>query len=248
MTRWKCTCAYDGTGFSGWQTQPTLDAVQDRIEAALAKILKTDTRIQGSGRTDAGVHALAQVFHFDATWSHHTSNLVSALGTRLPASIQIMGIEAANADFHARHSAVGKRYHYRLFLGHADPFNTRYCLSIPWELDPDAIATAGRCLIGEHDFSAFGADNGCDSPADNPVKDFRRFEMIQDGRELRLVFEASGFLYKMVRSLTGALLRVGRGKLTPKQFQEILETRVRTKDVVTAGPSGLFLEKVFYDN
>ena len=246
MSRWKCTCAYDGTRFAGWQTQPTQDAVQDRIEAALFKILKTQVRIQGSGRTDAGVHALAQVFHFDADWGHSHANLLSALRTNLPASVKIHSVEEVPADFHARYSASGKRYHYRLFLGQADPFETRYCLSIPWELDIAAIKQAGQMLIGEHNFSAFAAENGAEPDQDNPVKDFRHFEILEEGQHLRLIFEASGFMYKMVRSLTGALLRVGRGKLSPENFRAILDSEIRSKEVVTAHPCGLFLEKVYY--
>src|SRR6056300_1657940 len=148
MSRWKCVCAYDGTGFSGWQTQPTRDAVQDVIEGALAKILKTLVRIQGSGRTDAGVHALAQVFHFDADWPHASEKLLAALRTRLPDTIKIRSVESVEEGFHARYSATGKRYHYRLHLGQADPFDTRYSLSLPWELNLSAIQQAGQCLIG----------------------------------------------------------------------------------------------------
>lgn len=246
MTRWKCVCAYDGTGFAGWQTQPTGDAVQDVIEAALAKVLKTAVRIQGSGRTDAGVHARAQVFHFDADWLHGESILLAALRPCLPAAIRIDSVERAADDFHARYSASGKRYQYRVFLGQADPFETRYCLSVPYSLDIRAIEEAGDCLIGAHDFSAFAAENGADPAVENPVKDFRRFTVIQEGKRVRFQFEASGFMYKMVRSLTGALLRVGRRKLSPSDFREILVSGVRTKEVVTANPRGLFLEKVFY--
>ena len=248
MSRWKCICAYDGTSFAGWQTQPTRDSVQDVIEAALEKILKTTTRIHGSGRTDAGVHALAQVFHFDAEWGHTSSSFEAALGTLLPPAIRIQSIDEVAADFHARYSAHGKRYHYRLFLGQADTFQIRYCLSIPYSLDTELITQAGHALVGEHDFSAFAAENGADPDQENPIKNFRCFEVVQDGRELRFIFEASGFLYKMVRSLTGALLRVGRGKLSPDEFRKLLESGVRTKEVVTASPRGLFLEKVFYDD
>ncbi|MCZ6673827.1 MAG: tRNA pseudouridine(38-40) synthase TruA [Verrucomicrobia bacterium] len=246
MSRWKCVCAYDGTHFTGWQSQPSRDAVQDRIEAALAAVLTMPVRIHGSSRTDAGVHALAQVFHFDADWKHGGPTLVAALGPHLPSAIQIKSIRPAAAEFHARYSARGKRYQFRLFLGQADPFETNYCLSIPYSLDTEAITEAARCLIGQHDFSAFAAETGADRDQENPVKDFRHFEISGRGKRLRLTFEASGFMYKMVRSITGALLRVGRGKLSPGEFREILESGVRSKEVVTAGPRGLFLEKVYY--
>ena len=246
MSRWKCICSYDGTDFSGWQTQPTLDAVQDSIEKGLKKILKKSVRIQGSGRTDAGVHALGQVFHFDADWQHGSEKLLAAIHSRIPETIRIESAEQVDDDFHARYSARGKRYHYRIHLGQASPFDTRFSLSLFCELDLEAIRMAGQSLIGEHDFTAFAADNGCNLEGDNPVKDLRLFEIVEKGSQIWFVFEASGFMYKMVRSLTGALIRVGRGVLSPEDFKQILSSKVRSKDVVTAGPEGLFLEKVYY--
>ena len=246
MSRWKCLCAYDGTDFSGWQSQASRDAVQDVIEAALSRILKRSLRIHGSGRTDAGVHASAQCFHFDADWSHGSRKLLAALRSQLPASVQVLSGEEVDDAFHARYSATGKRYQYHLVLGQADPFETRYALSIPYPLDKESIAEAGSCLVGEHDFSAFAAENGADPDQENPVKDFRLFEMQEEEKRVVFTFEASGFMYKMVRSLTGALLRVGQGKLSPESFRSILESGLRTKDVVTASPKGLFLERVYY--
>ena len=246
MSRWKCICAYDGTDFAGWQSQPTRNAVQDVIELGLEKILKEKIRIHGSGRTDAGVHALAQVFHFDADWAHGSDKLLAALRSRIPDAIQVQSAEMADDDFHARYSAQGKRYHYRIHLGQANPFDTRYALSLFCQLDLDAIREAGQTLIGEHDFTAFAADNGSEMQRENPVKAFRHFEVIEEGPNIRFVFEASGFMYKMVRSLSGALIRVGQGRLSPEAFKLILESKVRTKDVVTASPEGLFLEEVFY--
>ncbi len=246
MKRWKCLCAYDGTDFAGWQSQPSGDAVQDRLEAALAAVCNVPVRIHGSGRTDAGVHALGQVFHFDASWNHGPAKLLAAMGSHLPASIQMKSARPVSGDFHARYSARAKRYHYRLYLGRADPFETDYVLSIPYPLDVDAVERAGQCLIGKFDFSAFGAVGRGSSSKENPVKDFMAFRIRKRGKRIRMTFEASGFLYKMARSLTGALLRVGRGKLSPEDFERILLNEVRTADVVTAPPRGLFLEKVFY--
>lgn len=243
MSRWKCLCAYDGTDFAGWQTQPTLDAVQDVIEAALRKLLKISIRIHGSGRTDAGVHALGQVFHFDAEWKHDSSVLLKAINTHLPKSIHILSVTKVSPDFHARYSALGKCYQYQIYMGHAGPFETRYRLSVPYALDVNLMAETGQCLLGKHDFSAFAAE----LDKENPVKELRRFDASLVGKHLTLDFEASGFMYKMVRSLTGALLKVGAGKLSPQSFEQILQSGIRTKDVVTAGPRGLFLKEVFYD-
>ena len=246
MKRWKCLCAYDGTDFAGWQSQPTGDAVQDHLEAALAAVFKSPVRIHGSGRTDAGVHALGQVFHFDASWNHGRGKLLSALGSHLPSSIQLKSACPVSAAFHARYSARAKRYHYRLYLGRADPFETDYVLSIPFPLDVDAMERAGQCLIGKFDFSAFGAVGRGSCPRENPIKEFMAYRIRKRGKRIRMTFEASGFLYKMARSLSGALLRVGQGKLSPEDFEQILLSGMRTADVVTAPPRGLFLEKVYY--
>jgi len=246
MSRWKCVCAYDGTEFSGWQTQPSCDAVQDVIEAALEKILKQKIRIHGSGRTDAGVHALGQVFHFDADWKHGSEKWIAAMRSLVPDAIRFESIELVDDDFHARYSAKGKRYLYRLHVSQADPFETRYMWSLRYSLDLEAMRAAGRALLGEHDFSAFAAENGSGADGENPVKKFRAFEVAEKDSEIRLIFEASGFMYKMVRSLTGALVRVGEGRLSPDAFAGILESKTRTKDVVTAPPHGLFLERVLY--
>src|SRR5687768_16515915 len=121
-TRWKCICAYDGSSFSGWQSQAGGRAIQDVIEARLEQIFKTPLRIHGSGRTDAGVHAHGQVFHFDATWRHEKEKLLAAFRVGLPASIQIKSMTAVASSFHARFDATGKRYDYHIHLGDADPF------------------------------------------------------------------------------------------------------------------------------
>lgn len=246
MSRWRCVCSYDGTDFTGWQSQPTRDAVQDVIEARLEKVLKTQVRIHGSGRTDAGVHGLAQVFHFDYDWAHTSENLRKAINVGIPATVRIKSVRKVKGDFHARFGATGKRYHYRIKLGEATPFESRYVTAIPYQVDWDAVNVAGQYLVGVHDFSAFAAVNGNEPGADNPVKDFRIFEVRKRGSHVRLTFEGSGFMYKMVRSLVGTLLRVGQGKISSDDFKEILESRTRNKHVITAPPQGLYLEKVFY--
>jgi len=246
MSRWRCVCSYDGTDFTGWQSQPTRDAVQDVIEARLEKVFKTPVRIHGSGRTDAGVHALAQVFHFEQDWEHPAENLRKALNVGIPATVRIKSLRKAKDDFHARYSATGKRYIYQIKQGEATPFETRFVSAIPYPVDWDMVNEAGKCLLGTHDFSAFKALTGSETGMENPVKDFRMFEVRERGKSVRLTFEGSGFMYKMVRSLVGTLLRVGRGRITPDDFREILESKVRNKHVITAPPQGLFLEKVFY--
>ena len=244
--RWKCICAYDGTDFDGWQRQPGGRAVQNYLEAALTQLFDRAVQIQGSGRTDAGVHARGQCFHFDADWAHAPEKLIRALHSILPTSIRINSVRKVSDDFHARFSVTGKRYLYRYYLGRADPVDDRFvwaCRDL--HLDLSAMQAAADVLIGTHDFSAYSATHGKDSDP-NPVKTITRLALKQQGKHLRLYAEGSGFLYRMMRSLAGALHAVGRGRLTPDDIAEILESKKRTHRIVTAPAKGLFLDKVFY--
>jgi len=244
LTRWKCVCAYDGGHFAGWQSQAGANAVQDVIEARMAQIFGRPIRIHGSGRTDSGVHAHGQVFHFDAEWRHGPEKLLAAFRIGLPAGIQVKSIRVAPAGFHARFQATGKRYEYRVHLGDADPFTRPYCWPFFRSLDVTAMQAAAEVLRGKHDFRAFTALNG---PArEDTVRDLRTLAVTRRGRIIRIVAEADGFLYKMVRSLAGVLVSVGEGKVTVQQVREILASRERTAAVQTAPPQGLFLVKVFY--
>jgi tRNA pseudouridine38-40 synthase len=243
-TRWKCVCAYDGSGFSGWQSQAGGKAVQDAIEARLAQVLGLPVRAHASGRTDAGVHARAQVFHFDADWRHGPGKLLAAMRHRLPPAIQIKSIRAVPGTFHSRFGATGKIYAYELYLGDADPFTRPWCWPVPRATDVAAMGRAAALLRGRHDFKALSAWNG--SERNDTVRVLRRVAISRRGARVRLTFEADGFLYKMVRSMVGALVAVGAGKLTPEQLAGILESRLRTAVVQTAPPQGLFLQRVLY--
>jgi tRNA pseudouridine38-40 synthase len=243
--RWKGTCAYDGTDFEGWQSQPGGNTIQDILEARLAKIFKKPLRIQGSARTDSGVHAKAQVFHFDAAWKHPPEALFRALLSELPDGLSLKSLRHAPKTFHALRSATGKRYAYRIFEGQADPFDSRFCWSIGWRsLDVEKMQAAARHLLGRHDFTAFSAVGG--SPGDNPVKELRRLDIRRRGRCILFAVEGSGFLYKMVRRLVGALYNVGLGRLEPDQMKTLLANRVREVIIFTSPAKGLCLERVFY--
>lgn len=242
--RWQCVCAYDGTAFAGWQSQTGGTAIQDVIEARLATIFKAPVRIHASGRTDAGVHAHGQVFHFDAVWRHGAPKLLAALRSGLPPAIQIKSARKVSADFHARFSATGKRYEYHLRLGDADPFERPYCWSVFRPLDFAAMEAAASALRGRHDFRAFAAENGTER--ETTVRDLRRLEIVRRGRRVRIIAEADGFLYKMVRSLVGVLVAAGEGRLAPAAVKAILAGGKRTPAVQTAPAQGLFLVKVFY--
>lgn len=242
--RWKCICAYDGGSFAGWQSQAGGDAVQDRIEVRLGEMFHEQVRIHGSGRTDAGVHALGQVFHFDADWPHGADKFLAALRAGLPKTIQLRSIQVARPDFHARFDAARKRYEYRIHLGDADPFTRPYCWPVFRSLDVEAMVKAAALLRGIHDFRAFTVLNG---PArTDTVRNLSRLDIVRRGKLIRITAEADGFLYKMVRSLVGVLVAVGENRLTVQRAGEILHRHIRTPEVQTAPSQGLFLMKVFY--
>lgn len=242
--RWKAACAYDGRYFLGWQSQSGGRTVQDAIETGLQRIFREAVRVHGSARTDAGVHAREQVFHFDAQWRHGADRLQAALGTVLPPAIQIVRLQGAAEPFHARYSARGKRYRYYIHLERADPFEAPFCWSISRDLSIGAIDEAAALLVGQHDFTAFAATTAAGK--EDPVKDLRVLSASRRGPRVIITAEGSGFLYKMVRSLVGGLVNVGTGKLPPGTLREILDSRCRTPLIATAPARGLFLEKVFY--
>lgn len=245
--RWKCTVAYEGTSFDGWQAQQGGNTVQQVIEKRLSFLFDRPVRIQGSGRTDSGVHARGQVFHFDGDWSHGSTDLINALKTGIPESIRVYEADVVEDDFHARFWTTGKCYIYRFFEGDASPFETRYCLSLgKRRVDVSAMNAAAKVLIGTHDFTAFGANSRDDKPRD-PVKDLRALEVVRDGSRLTLSTEGSGYLYKMVRRLAGCLLDVGLGKLSVEEVAAIRASAKPSMEIVTAPARGLTLEWVKYD-
>jgi tRNA pseudouridine38-40 synthase len=245
LQRWKCLVAYEGTEFSGWQAQPDKNAIQDHLEQRLGELLQVATRIHGSGRTDAGVHARGQVFHFDGCWRHGAEKLLAAMRGGLPPTIQVRRAEPVTEAFHARFSAVGKIYHYQIVHGGwADPFEFRHAWSLPRPLDLTAMRAAAAVLRGRHDFRAFSAFGG--EERENTVRTLTRLDLHAKGDRLRVEAEAEGFLYKMVRSLVGALVYGGMGKLTPGRIEEVLASRERTGEIETAPPQGLCLMQVHY--
>ena len=243
--RWKCSVAYDGTDYFGWQSQVNGNTIQDLIEQQLKVIFKQPIRIHGSGRTDSGVHAKGQVFHFDGEWTSPGTDLLNAIRSGLPDSIHLSSARRVSNNFHARFSAKGKKYIYQLYEGYAPPTDVRFYWSLGWrKLDIDSMRSATAHLRGKHDFTAFAAER--EDSDENPVKDLRRLDIIKKGPRIHITTEADGYLYKMVRSLVGALIDVGSGKLSPDIMVEILESRKRTHRVVTAPGRGLCLDRVFY--
>jgi tRNA pseudouridine38-40 synthase len=243
--RWRCLCSYDGTDFAGWQKQSNGLAVQDRIEHALGEIFGQVIRTVGAGRTDAGVHADGQVFHFDGPWQHSCTSMLQAIRSKLPAGISPLEIIPAKPNFHALSSAKGKRYRYRAIRGWAKPRDERFAHSLKnRRIDCEKINQAVGFFIGEHDFTAFSANRG--AVEQSRVRKVWKVKLTEKNELIEFVVEGEGFLYKMVRSMVGALLDVGSGKMEPSEIEQILQSCIRTERVVSAPAKGLSLEKVFY--
>ncbi len=244
--RCKLTIAYDGTPYAGWQIQPNKPTVQEDIEQVLKKLTGQALRIHHSGRTDAGVHAKGQVAHVDLDPPVDCAKFQNSLNALLPDAISIMKLEPVAADFHARFSAVGKEYRYFIWNGPAVPPDLRlYRLHERRTLNISAMKRAAEHLVGPHDFAAFTANPN--RKIGGTVKTVRsiRVSRSREG-DVQLCVEGKGFLYKMVRSIAGFLLRVGVGELEAVDADRFLRAGNRTHEVPTAPPLGLFLWRVDY--
>lgn len=260
LHNWKLVVAYDGTEFRGWQVQPGLATVQGELQAALERITGEAPLPQGSGRTDAGVHALGQVASFLLAAPIPPENLLRALNRTLPASIRVLDVGRVQCEFHARHAALAKTYEYRILPGAADscpPFVARYVYACPWKLDRNALAEAAEHFAGEHDFLSFAAfdpDLATRTAEDEqPLSTVRTiFSSAWETRETAegtlLVYRVrgNGFLHHMVRNLVGTMVEVGRGFWRAEIIPQILAARNRSAAGPTAPARGLFLHSVEY--
>jgi tRNA pseudouridine38-40 synthase len=247
MNKYKLTIAYDGTAYSGWQIQNNAVSIQSLLEKALATILRTPTPVFASGRTDAGVHAKGQIAHFTSEIAPDLKRLHLSLNGILPDDIRILSVEEASPDFHARYSAVSKEYHYHLHLERTtDPFKRLYAYHDYSPLDLEKMKDAALCFIGTHDFTTFANEASKGSAAKNPVRTITRLDICYEQGGIRLEFEGDGFLYKMVRNITGTLLEVARGKLTVESIPKLFEAKDRSLAPPAAPSRGLFLVKVNY--
>jgi len=250
MRNLKVILSYDGADFSGWQVQPDAVTVQGTLASAIGRITGEKVLPQGSGRTDAGVHALAQVMTFVTESSVPTENFLKALNDILPASVRVTEVVEAPADFHARHSARAKTYRYRIYRESiCPPFLARYVWHYPYPLREDAMVQAASLVAGEHDFTSFAAVDPERGRDDSPVSNVRTIfssAWDRDGAELIYTVRGSGFLHHMVRNLVGTFILVGRGTLQPEDMQRILNARSRSAAGATAPASGLYLVKVEY--
>ena len=245
MRRIKLTIEYDGTGYRGWQVQLSGPTVQGAIEEKLTSITGERIHVIGSGRTDAGTHAFAQVAHFTTAARIDVASMKRALNSLLPPEIVIRKAEEVADDFHARKHAKAKVYEYRILNRETrSALYYRYAWHIPYPLDLEAMQEAARTLIGEHDFASF---RSVGTPTRTAVRTVFRAEWRREDEGLLLFeIEANGFLKQMVRAIIGTLVEVGKRKIDRKEFEAILQSRERKNAGPTAPAHGLFLKEVKY--
>ncbi len=243
MPNYKIKIQYDGTDFHGWQIQKDRRTIQGEISRALTIITGKRVRITGSGRTDAGVHALDQTANFYTTLNIEADSMQRALNSLLPQSIRIMESAIVDNSFNARFHCIEKTYRYSIFRGKIiTPFLYRYYLHYPYDIDVNKMKQAGEYMLGEKDFTSFTSK----SSANNHVKELRSIEFTEEENILRMFFVGSGFLRYMVRTIVGTLLEVGGGKIEPDEIPNIIEAKDRSLAGPTSPPQGLFLFKAKY--
>lgn len=244
-TRYKMTVAYDGSEYSGWQVQPARRTVQGELENAFRAFEGRRVVVHGSGRTDQGVHAAGQVAHVDLCAGMSSRKLCRTLNELLPGDIRVLRVAKTRSDFHARRSAVSKEYRYFIWDGEVlPPFIRRYRHHAGNRLDVASMRRAARVLVGHRDFASFAANPN--RPVESTVRHLISLTVKRAGEEVLVIARSDGFLYKMVRSLAGFLLRVGEGALPCSAAESILKSGIRTAAVPTAPPAGLFLWRVTY--
>lgn len=241
----KLKIEYDGTAYVGWQTQPNGPSIQQAVETALSEINSVPVSVVSSGRTDAGVHARGMVAHFQTEDNLPLSAFREGVNSRLPRDIAIVAAEEAAPDFHARYSALAKKYRYSIYQGEIrSPLASRYSWHLKRRLDLDSMSQAADGLVGLHDFAAFRS-SGCDSKT--TVREIYALTVKKHGSMIHIDIIGSGFLRNMVRVIVGTLVEIGNGARSPEEIQSLLHGGVRDLSGVTAPAHGLSLIKVWYD-
>ena len=240
--RYKCTVSYDGSGFYGFQRQKNQRSVQEELERAISIITKTKVNIFASGRTDAGVHAIGQVFHFDTYLILKENTLKITINRRLPRDIMITKVEKVTQAFHSRYTAQFKTYDFYFDIGEYDPLHQRYRYYYSEEVDIKKMIEASKIFIGTHDFRSFAKNSGIV----NKIRTIKSIDFYQEGSLYRVRFYGNGFLYNMIRIIMAMLFEVGRGKITIKELKRRLEAKNRELAPKILPPNGLFLVSVEY--
>jgi tRNA pseudouridine38-40 synthase len=246
IARLRLTIAYDGRSFSGWQSQPGGNAVQDHLAAAFHQVLGMTPKVHGAGRTDAGVHALAQVAHVDVPKGKLSREVwLAALNAHLPREMRVLRCQVVSPDFHARFSARGKVYRYRIWnAAFHHPLELNRSWHIPGRLSSDVLRQAAGALVGRHNFAAFAANRG--TPSASTVRTIASIGVRRRGSLITLDYSGDGFLYRMVRLLTGSLVQVALGRYDLVWLEELLAEPNGRKSHDLAPAGGLYLVKVKY--
>jgi tRNA pseudouridine38-40 synthase len=244
MRNIRLTIQYDGTHYSGWQIQKNAHTIQAEMKAVLEKLTGEKVNLVGSGRTDAGVHARAQIANFRTNSELTHSKMLMALNSHLPKDIVVTRVEDVDVKFNAQHDAVSKIYRYTISnTNFVDPFIRRYAAKCFFELDINKMRLAAKCLVGKHDFKSFQATEIHERDS---VRTIKNIKIEKDGVLVYIDIEADGFLYNMVRNIAGTLIEVGRGKFTVESVKGILDKKDRRASGPTAPAHGLCLMKVKY--
>lgn len=246
MHRLRLTIAYDGRPFSGWQSQSNQNGVQNHLKRAFLALTPKATKLHGAGRTDAGVHALAQVAHIDVPYGRFPATTwITALNSHLPPEIRVLKCWFVSPKFHARFSAIGKIYQYRVWNHPVfNPLEIGRSWHIPYQLDLDLMQQAAVRLLSTHDFGSFAANRG--KPDKDTIRTIHEIKIRRSRELLTLHFDGNGFLYRMVRMLTGAITRVGAGRGSLAWIDQLLLYPGKTKASYTAPAEGLYLMRVKY--
>lgn len=240
----KMVVAYEGTNYAGFQRQLNGPTIQGIMEDRLSVILNSEIALNGAGRTDSGVHANGQIVNFKTTNRLETIKIQKALNSLLPEDIIIRSVEEKPLDFHARYSAKNKTYSYTIYNDQIRPlFNRKFVYHYRHQLDPEKMKQAADLLLGRHDFKSFQAAG---STVVNTTRTIRFIHLNQHGSLIKIIINADGFLYHMVRNIVGSLILVGNGKLSVEGFKNLIEKKDRTLAGPTAPAKGLCLEEVFY--
>jgi tRNA pseudouridine38-40 synthase len=241
---YKLTIAYKGTDYSGWQVQPCQRTVQEIVEETFKSMFKSEIKLSASGRTDAGVHALAQVANFRSEVKIPPEKLVQALNTKLPGDIRIKDCCIMDEEFHSRYSAIGKTYLYYIYNSRINsPFWKDFSYMVPYSLDFDKMTLAAEGFKGEHNFLGFMSTG---SSVKDTVRTILDIKLQKHDNMVIMEITGNGFLYNMVRIIAGTLIDIGRGRIPAEDIKEIIDSKDRNRGGHTAKANGLFLKRVYY--
>ena len=242
--RYKAIVSYDGTAYQGWQKQPDKNSVQAKIETALSRLCQHGVKITGAGRTDKGVHAFGQVFHFDC--DKEFKDITKSINSQLPEDIRIVSSKPVSDEFHSRYDAKWKHYSYIINTGKFNPIQRNYAYQLGIELDEEKMQEAAKALVGTHDFSSFNATRK--DEIEDQVRTIYKIEVKRRGSLVTVDYYGDGFLRYMIRMMTGALIEAGKGKITAEDIQNIMEKMDKTACNYNVPACGLYLIEISYTN